>query len=79
MALCVATLADDTSLNDSQRAELRSDYVQTAVELLEKSSRRAVEEGSPKYKKSIIAAQSDFDAIRDEPMYQKLVEKFDSP
>lgn len=77
MALCVAALASDDSLTDAQRAELRTDYVATAVQLLEKSNRRAVEEGSNKYKKSIIDAQPDFDSVREESMFQKLVDKFD--
>jgi hypothetical protein len=77
MALCVSALASDDSLTDPQRAELRSNYVTTAVQLLEKSSQRAVEEGSPNYRQSIIEAQSEFDAIRKDPMFQELFEKFD--
>ncbi|MBC8289149.1 MAG: serine/threonine protein kinase [Planctomycetes bacterium] len=76
LSLCVAALEKDASLTDARRMELRVEYLGEALRLLEKAARLAAA-ADRNFKREIITAQKNFDAIRDEPGFEAVLKIID--
>ena len=76
LSLCVAALEKDSEISDPRKAELRKEYMDEALRLLEKAARLAAKAGR-NFKREIVTAQKDFDAIRNEPGFEAVLKIID--
>lgn len=73
LSRCAGILATDTGLTETRRRELRAQYLQDALRLLEKAARLAAEVPGKKFQRETVSAQKDFDAIRNEPGFEAVL------
>ena len=72
----MAALEKDSEISDPRKAELRKEYMDEALRLLEKAARLAAKAGR-NFKREIVTAQKDFDAIRNEPGFEAVLKIID--